>query len=398
MGEIIAKAAVNVVGAERAKRYDKTRLVDEEYTATLRTLQAISDDALIDALYIQTYTEEGCYFIFETDEACLLGDFDPFDPSYPEFKRQVLNGEDIEPIISSTVWGWRLSIYEPIKDEYGTVVAYVGADYDMQDLVNARIAYALISLGITLLFVSAAVAFSIYLVNREIIVPVKQLTNAVEGFVVKQESSVALPSETSALNLNITTGNEFQRLSDGIKSMEKKIYAHLLSLNEATVKAETDSLTSLWNRETFQNNVEFCLQKKPNPDSLDAFFMLDVDYFKNVNDTYGHIAGDVVLIKCAAALKGILRGSDFAARQGGDEFVIFLKGIGSIAVAEQKAEQIKRAFNDIVPDGGEEHVTASIGIAIAPAAGKTYEELYNRADAALYRAKETGRDRYFIAS
>ena len=121
--------------------------------------------------------------------------------------------------------------------------------------------------------------------------------------------------------------------------------------------------------------------------------MIDLDYFKSVNDTYGHITGDNVLKDCAAATKTVLRDSDIIGRQGGDEFVVFCRGIKNSALAEKKAEQIRQSWKNVIPGSSDKYQTASIGISMYPEHGITFQELYGKADTALYRAKEQGRDR-----
>ena len=167
-----------------------------------------------------------------------------------------------------------------------------------------------------------------------------------------------------------------------------------LRLHDITQKAETDSLTGLWNRDTFQRMVEDYLEGPE--ERVGAFMMIDVDYFKLVNDTYGHIVGDHVLTACANAMRTVLRDSDIIGRQGGDEFVVFCRGIKDGVMAERKAIQIQEAWTDIIPEGGIKNITTSIGIAMSPQHGATFEELYNNADEALYKAKERGRDCYVL--
>ena len=120
--------------------------------------------------------------------------------------------------------------------------------------------------------------------------------------------------------------------------------------------------------------------------------MIDLDNFKGVNDTYGHIAGDSVLKACATATKNVLRDSDIIGRQGGDEFVVYCRGIKSKEYALKKAEQIRYSWRKIIPKGSTKHQTASIGVCMSPWHGKTFQELYKNADTALYKAKENGRN------
>jgi diguanylate cyclase (GGDEF)-like protein len=167
-----------------------------------------------------------------------------------------------------------------------------------------------------------------------------------------------------------------------------------LRLQDVTIQAETDALTGLWNRSGFQRVVEDYLNGGER--QAGAFMMIDVDYFKSVNDTYGHTAGDELLKACADAMRNVLRDTDILGRQGGDEFVVFCPGIKSAETAKQKAAQLAGAWKSITPDGSDKHITASIGIALTSPDGLQFQKLYDNADAALYRAKERGRNCYAV--
>ena len=118
--------------------------------------------------------------------------------------------------------------------------------------------------------------------------------------------------------------------------------------------------------------------------------MLDIDHFKQVNDTYGHHAGGQVIQAVARRIVRCVRSPDLVARYGGEEFVVLLPDTGDSATG--LAERIRDAVAD-VPDAGALTVTISAGIAHLGAADTGMESLLNRADQALYRAKETGRNR-----
>lgn len=165
-----------------------------------------------------------------------------------------------------------------------------------------------------------------------------------------------------------------------------------LRLHDITRQAETDGLTGLWNRNTFQSMVEDYLDG----DNTGAFMMIDIDFFKSVNDTYGHLVGDNVLKTSAAAMRNVLRESDIIGRQGGDEFVVFCRGIKNREDAINKAVQIQDAWRSIIPEGATTIITASIGVSMSPRHGSTFRELYNSADAALYIAKKRGRDCFVL--
>lgn len=147
--------------------------------------------------------------------------------------------------------------------------------------------------------------------------------------------------------------------------------------------ALADVLTGVYNRA-----AESMIDEQLKKDGKGLFFMLDLDDFKNVNDTYGHAAGDELLIGVAQILKEVFRPDDIVARVGGDEFVAFLSGTDDPRVAEHKALAIQRRMEQLYISGTGETVSASIGAASAPRDGSSYEELTAAADRAMYSIKQ----------
>lgn len=167
---------------------------------------------------------------------------------------------------------------------------------------------------------------------------------------------------------------------------------------EMDYKARHDALTGVYNREAFRKEVEAYLeQEKENTSDLCALFLLDLDHFKEVNDTLGHIVGDKALHEAAASLKSVIRAKDLICRIGGDEFMLFIKDAESVADIRFCAEKINRILvKTYEKDGKEVTVSASIGIALVEE-GITFESLYERADRALYEVKNKHRNQYWIA-
>ncbi len=160
-------------------------------------------------------------------------------------------------------------------------------------------------------------------------------------------------------------------------------------------KAEKDALTSIYNRAETESQISSYIAE--NPQSMGALFMIDTDDFKQINDTQGHMVGDVVLTELAMAMKKIMRSSDVVGRIGGDEFTIFMKPISRVEDARQKAEVMLDIFRSLFKkDKNAVQVTCSIGIAIYPEHGKTFKELYAGADKALYQVKLQGKNNYQI--
>jgi len=164
-------------------------------------------------------------------------------------------------------------------------------------------------------------------------------------------------------------------------------------------QALRDPLTGLYNRRYLEETIERELARAARNNRPVAIVMCDLDHFKLVNDTHGHMAGDEVLRVFAELLKTHARGSDIVCRFGGEEFVMFLPDMPP-AVAYQRAEKLRTelAAKRITVGAAVIQVTASFGVAAFPENGKTMDSLINAVDAAMYQAKEAGRDRIVVSS
>lgn len=157
-----------------------------------------------------------------------------------------------------------------------------------------------------------------------------------------------------------------------------------------------DPLTGLPNREQFYKSLNQTLVRAEINHQLLALLFLDLDGFKQVNDSLGHDVGDLLLQAVAQRLTRCLRGSDTVSRLGGDEFTVILPWIPKVQDAAIVAEKILELLSqDFFLDGHTVSITVSIGISIYPVDGETIEALIKNADKAMYRAKESGRNRFF---
>ncbi len=171
-------------------------------------------------------------------------------------------------------------------------------------------------------------------------------------------------------------------------------------LGHLEIEAIKDPLTGLLNRRGFDRAVE---QLRANGSTLTfaTLLMLDLDHFKRINDSYGHLFGDQVLCATAKVLNSVIKGRDIAARFGGEEFLILLPETaesGAVALAEQFRQAFARA--SVRRNGSDkviDQLTVSIGVA-SPKPGESLEQTIDRADAALYRAKHDGRNCVRIAT
>jgi diguanylate cyclase (GGDEF)-like protein len=170
-----------------------------------------------------------------------------------------------------------------------------------------------------------------------------------------------------------------------------------ISERKLTLRALTDPLTGVFNRRTFLDLSNKETARAQRTGSLTSVLMIDIDHFKKVNDTFGHPVGDLVIKALAETATKGLRPTDILARYGGEEFVITLPETDS-DVAKRVAERLRAALEKLVvpADGKEVRFTVSIGIATF-ATGVSISAAMARADQALYRAKEGGRNRVELA-
>ena len=150
-------------------------------------------------------------------------------------------------------------------------------------------------------------------------------------------------------------------------------------------KSQIDGLTGLYNADTVKSLIadQLAMQGR---DAADAFMLIDLDRFKGINDTMGHLAGDRVLQSLSEAIRNTFRATDIAGRIGGDEFCVYIRDIPSRDFIDEKVARLCGTFYE--NDTGISY-TASIGITLAEG-NESYEEIFARADKALYKAKARG--------
>ena len=231
-----------------------------------------------------------------------------------------------------------------------------------------------------------------------------RLTHTLEGIDRKLEQ----PTDAAALKRMVaellTQVRSMQRVTSEFSEKLSTNRAEVESVVDRLERAQTeplrDPLTGLNNRHGFQRAVDALGASGYDLDGV-ALLAADIDHFKKINDTHGHVIGDKVLLKIAEVLRTHTKPDDIASRLGGDEFEILLPG-KSLAEAAALAEQIRVSVARTLisrSDGSEYagQVSLSIGLAVGQK-DDTLESLRNRADAAMYRAKDAGRNRVSLSS
>jgi diguanylate cyclase (GGDEF)-like protein/PAS domain S-box-containing protein len=158
--------------------------------------------------------------------------------------------------------------------------------------------------------------------------------------------------------------------------------------------AHFDQLTGLPNRVLFIERINHALSMAQRSHEQLAVLFLDLDHFKNVNDTLGHRIGDALLIEVAKRLKTAIREEDTVSRQGGDEFMLVLPGADALVAARVTEQLLAAVAHSYQVEQYELNITFSIGIALYPGDGEDFDSLFMRSDIAMYRAKRDGRNNY----
>ena len=268
-------------------------------------------------------------------------------------------------------------------------VAMQGVNLTTADLGNvARLMQtARIKLIGALVLVAAFLMLLVYLLRQYLIRPLQKID--------RQLSSLAL--DRPEPEYSVTPIAEIFSIEEASKRFHASLVENELARHELEKLAHRDGLTGLINRRYFMLRAEAELLRAHRYERSVTVGMADLDFFKRINDTYGHAAGDVVLKTFAQMLLDSVRQTDLVCRYGGEEFA-FVFPESTVEEARMLAERFRQRFAEYdirLPDGGQVRVTLSIGL--ADASRCLLEEALRHADDALYEAKHQGRNRVIVA-
>jgi diguanylate cyclase (GGDEF)-like protein len=204
-----------------------------------------------------------------------------------------------------------------------------------------------------------------------------------------RSASLVVHSSDVAFKCGFSLNLVKQKIVDKLEKVQK-------SLEKTEKIASTDALTKLYNRTFFESMFNVYIDEARNANQHLSILLLDIDCFKKVNDTYGHLIGDQVIKYVALVIRNSLRNSDVAVRYGGDEILIVLTGTpvgAAVKIAERMRNAIKKLISLTTAD--DQEITLSLTVSIGCAElteGDEAVSLFERADLYLYKAKESGRD------
>jgi diguanylate cyclase (GGDEF)-like protein len=228
------------------------------------------------------------------------------------------------------------------------------------------------------------------ILSQEILIPIAKLN---------ESTNIIIKTRALTARVGVYNDDEIGELAKNFNVMLDELDRSHDELNEQkdlmSYKAHHDALTGLPNRALFNDRLEFALIKASRKKSVVSVFFLDLDHFKKINDTYGHDAGDEVLIIFSKRLKESIRAEDTLARMGGDEFMIIIEDHAKSKTSAVVAQKIIDAMSKPILLGGDTfHLSTSIGISLYSKDGTNAAELIKAADTAMYDAKQSGRNNF----
>lgn len=193
-------------------------------------------------------------------------------------------------------------------------------------------------------------------------------------------------------------------LFEDTESSDVKAHCYLENIHEEKIKelnliyrSEHDLLTDCYNKAATEKYCTEFLSSAKGISGKHAFFIIDIDHFKEINDNFGHAFGDIILSRTSRKIKNLFRDQDIIGRIGGDEFVVLMKNIHDSEIVQTKAQDICNEIVDIFNNNGKSYnISASVGIAFYGEHGDNYDELYRHSDTALYACKKAGRNQFTI--
>ncbi|MDR2838417.1 MAG: GGDEF domain-containing protein [Azonexus sp.] len=303
-----------------------------------------------------------------------------------------LDGVARESASNPTIFANRIDEWRRLSSNLGTLVEDVSiqgvnlTSNDLNDIATA-IQLARFKFNLAMIVVGVYLVLFLLLLRLHLIKPLQHIDQALTNLGLDQPA----PDFKSA------TMSEIRSVQEAIGKLHGSLVENEAARQTLEALANRDSLTGLYNRRHFMAAAEAELHRSQRYCRPVTVGMADLDLFKNLNDTYGHAAGDTVLRVFATLLRETLRQSDLVCRYGGEEFAFFFPEI-TVTEAAVLAERCRAACanNDIaLPDGRSVRITFSMGL--ADASESTLESALNRADKALYEAKRQGRNRVAVS-
>lgn len=348
----------------------------QEAFAGLRTVD--------DVTHAELYDKTGILFASYAKGAGTFTAPAKFDPQryQQDFQFGNLNFDSAFPVLSIAA----------DREQIGTIAMHMDLT-----AAYAHLGYQIVALLLIGLLGAALVSAALSKLQKSITLPLLSLTQTMRR--VSKDGGLSANADLSGQDEIGEMTSAFHHMVDELSHRELSLQQELKERRRIEAKlsqiAHFDTITNLPNRHSFNSQIEKALINYKYDLARFALMYIDLDNFKYVNDTFGHHIGDLLLASVGERLLKTLRKDDFVARLGGDEFMVILSGFTENSQVSAVAEKLLATLQSpFILEGREAFIGASIGIAICPENGNDSETLQRRADSAMYRAKNLGKNNF----
>ncbi|MBR2773899.1 MAG: GGDEF domain-containing protein [Selenomonadaceae bacterium] len=385
---------------KHGRNLEEYRTIEEK----LYTMKNTNSD--IKFIYVYKVAADGFHVVFDLDTAAVEGD-NPgdvveFEEALMPYVDDLLAGRPIPPIITDDEYGYLLTLYKPLYDVNGNCQCYAAVDLSMNVLSDYARTFVI---KLIALFVGCFIfifAIGLAFVENNIVLPVNTMAYCARNFSYDSEEARERNIERMK-SLRIKTGDEIENLYSALIRTTENLLNYFRYLQRAKgqvadmqvkvsamdKKAHIDSLTGVKNKTSYVEAIEQLDKKIAAGNAAFCIVMVDVNYLKRVNDTYGHERGNEYLVNACRLVCGVF-GKEHVYRVGGDEFVVLIEGdkvsLCKYFVAQFKVEMNHKLSNEMLALW--EKVSAAIGVAFYEVGkDKTADEVFKRADKEMYANK-----------
>lgn len=404
----VATVVLNEIEPARIKDYLEQGYNAEGYNEKKNWLYAIKNSTVsVEHIFVSQIDKDGYHIIFDLSaadhEGIAPGTVVPFSDDFlSPYKDDLIAGKPIPPIISDKEHGFILTVCKPFYDANGKCLYYVGVNYSMNTFAEYARTFMIKLLALFIGCFIFIFAIGFVFIENNIILPVNTMAYCARNFSYESESDRA-ENFNRIRQLDIRTGDEIENLYQAILMTMKNVLDYLNNLKRAKVQvanmqvrvlamdeiAHKDSLTGIKNKTAYVEDTLLLNQKISTGEAEFCIVMIDVNFLKRVNDTYGHERGNEYLINACRLICSVF-GPEHVYRVGGDEFVVIMEdekvSICKYFVGQFKTEMERRNANENLQPW--EKISAAVGIAFYEAGvDKNADEVFKRADAQMYANK-----------
>ena len=396
----IITMVVNEIDPKRVDEFIELGHQAEGYNDVERRLYRIrNSNSDVKFIYVYKIMEDGCHVVFDLNtaeiEASAPGEIEEFEEAFNPYLDDLLSGKPIVPIISDDTFGHLLTIYKPVYDSTGHCTCYAGIDFSMDAVYNNNRMFIsrviLIFSGIVILIF----ALGLWFIENNIILPINTMAYCARNFAYDSEAAREQNIERIK-SLGIKTYDEIENLYDAFLKTTSDSMNYFENLKRSKIQlavmdelAHKDALTGLKNKAAYNEDTTRFNADIAQGSAEFAIIMIDVNFLKRVNDTYGHERGNEYLINAGKLVCSVF-GEEKVYRIGGDEFVVALDR-EDLARCEELVATLRGLIEKLREDNSLqawEKVSAAVGVAYYDElSDKTAEDVFKRADADMYKNK-----------